>query len=460
MADLDGRGMAVPDTEVAAAVSAIVDRPPGAVARLAPQAWYIVVLLCLMFVFSFVDRLILGLLAPSIGADLKITDTQLGLLIGTSFAVVYSTVGLPMAHFLDRANRKRILVCGILLWSVATLASGFATNFAMLAVLRAGVAIGESVLSPAAVSLIADLFPRDRRVLPMSVYASMSALMGVGGLIVGAAALQFAEHVSGSVGLAPWRLVLVLVGALPLLLGLVFAVSVREPQRDRFDAVDPTTPIVPADAREFLAFLSRNKGFFIPFYTASAFSVIYLFGIMTWTPTLMIRGHGIATANAGYLFGIVGMACGFLGAIAWPRLVVLSARRGWREPILLCLTISCVFGAPFMIFAPLFSHTPLFLAGMGVAVFAGTGIAALMPLAIQAYGPPRLRARLMALVLLSQSLIGYGAGPPLVASLAKRWPGNPLAFGHALAVTGVVVVPAAALCYFLARRALMRRGLA
>ncbi|MBY8824304.1 MFS transporter [Sphingomonas colocasiae] len=426
--------------------------------RLAPQAWYIVGLLCFMYVFSFVDRLILGLLAPAIGQDLGITDTQLGLLIGTSFAIVYSIAGVPVAHFLDRANRKYILVAGILLWSAATLASGFAWNFATLAVLRAGVALGESVLTPAAVSLIADLFPRERRVLPMSIYAMAAALMGIGGLIIGAASLQLAELYSDALGMEPWRLVLILVGVLPLLLGILFALTTREPKRDQFETASQGA-VEAADTREFLAYLNRNRGFFIPFYLGAALIVLYLFAIMTWTPTLLIRGHGVAATDAGYLFGFVGMATGFAGAIAWPRLVILSGRRGWREPIILCTAISCIVGAPFMIIAPSLGDMTLFLAGMGAAVFAGTGITALMPLAVQAYGPPRLRARLMALVMLSQSLIGYGAGPPLVAALAKRWPGDPGAFGTAITICGLVTVPAAALCYLLARRALIRQPL-
>lgn len=427
-------------------------RPP------APQAWYIVGLLCAMYIFSFVDRLILGLLAPSIGQDLGITDTQLGLLIGTSFAVVYSIAGIPVAHYLDRANRKYILVAGVVLWSVATLASGFASNFATLAILRAGVALGESVLTPAAVSVIADLFPRERRVLPMSLYAMMSALMGVGGLIIGAASLQIAERYADTFGLAPWRLVLVMIGVLPLLIGLVFALTTREPQRDRFDSTT-AEPVESADTREFIAYLKRNRGFFVPFYLGAALIVMYLFAIMTWTPTLLIRGHGIAATDAGYLFGCVGMATGFVGAIFWPRLVILGGQRGWREPIILCIAASCVLGAPFMIVAPSLENTTVFLVGMGIAVFAGTGISALVPLAVQAYGPPRLRARLMALVMLSQSLVGYGAGPPLVAALAKRWPDDPGAFGTAISICGVAMVPAAAVCYFLARRSLLRHPL-
>lgn len=432
---------------------------PLSTSPLAPQAWYIVGLLCFMYIFSFVDRLILGLLAPAIGSDLSISDTQLGLLIGTSFAIVYSIAGVPVAHFLDRANRKYILVAGVVLWSIGTIASGFASNFATLAVLRAGVALGESVLSPAAVSLIADLFPRERRVMPMSAYAMMAALMGIGGLTVGAAALQLAQAYSAVIGMEPWRIVLILVGVPPLLAGILFALTVREPQRDRFEDGGAAAPVAAADTREFIAYLVRNRGFFLPFYAAAAFIVLYLFAIMTWTPTLLIRGHGMKAADAGYIFGLVGMAAGFIGAIGWPRLVVIATRKGWREPVILCTAISCIVGAPFMIVAPSLSHTVPMLAGMAVAVFAGTGISALMPLAVQTYGPPRLRARLMALVMLSQSLVGYGAGPPTVAAIARLWPGDPMAFGKAITICGIVTVPAAALCYLLARRALIRKGL-
>jgi len=422
------------------------------------RGWYVVSLLCGLFIFSFVDRLILSLLTAGIGQDLNVSDTQLGLLIGTSFAVVYSLAGIPLAHFLDRTNRKRILVAGVVLWSGMTIASGFATSFGMLAVFRAGVALGEAVLTPAAVSLIADMFPREKRVLPTAVYAAMSSLMGVGGLVIGAAALQLAESVSPSVGLAPWRIVLVIAGLPALMLAILFALTVREPVRGRFDGSDAVR-MEDSGFGAFLTYLRSNAAFYLPFYLGTALVVTYLFGIMTWTPTLLIRGHGADAASAGYSFGLVGMSFGLLGAIFWPRLVVVLGRRGWRDPIILGLVLGCLVGAPVMTLAPAMPSQALLLGGMGVVVFMGASIASLLPIAIQTYGPPHLRARLMSFVMLSQSLIGYGLGPPLIAKIAGRWEGEGMAFGYALLIAGLAMTPAAGFCYFCARRALARAPL-
>ncbi len=414
-------------------------------------AWYTVCVLCLLFVFSFVDRLILGLLAVDIGRDLAISDASMGILIGTSFAVVYALAGVPVAHLLDAGNRKRILSLGVFLWSTSTIASGFAPSFTSLAFCRAGVALGEAVLTPAAISMIADMFPRDRRVLPTSIYAAMASLMGIGGLILGAAALEVAQRFSPAAGLPAWRLVLIFVGVPPLLLGALFAVTVREPERGRFD--DPATLSVDAaDFRSFLAYLRANQGFYGAFYAGTALILVFLFGMMTWTPALMIRGLGWAPASAGYVFGLVGLVTGLLGSIFWPRLIVRMGRRGWRDPIVLGMAIGCAAGAPFMIIGPSMPTSPLLLTGMTLSIFAGTSIAALTPLAMQHYGPPRLRARLMSFATLSQSLVGYGVGPAAIAMLAGAWPGDGRGLGYALSAAALVTVPGAALCFALARR--------
>lgn len=245
-------------------------------------SWYLVALLALLYTFSFVDRLVLGLLTVDIGKDLRISDTQLGLLIGTSFAVVYSLAGLPLAHFLDRGNRKRIIVGGVLLWGGMTVLSGFAPNFAILAICRAGVALGEAVLTPAAISLIADSFPPERRILPTSIYAAVAALMTIGGMIIGAAALQLAHLLEGGLGMPAWRLVLIMTGVPSIALGLLFASTVREPQRGRYD--DPSLSSTSnATLRAFGEHLATNKGFYVPLYLGGALVTIFLFGIMTWT---------------------------------------------------------------------------------------------------------------------------------------------------------------------------------
>lgn len=203
--------------------------PEGA--ETAKGRWYIVGLLTLLYGLSFIDRMILALLAQPVALSLGLSDMQLGLLMGAGFAVVYSLAGLPIAHFVDRGNRKLIVTLGVLCWSVLTVASAFARDFSHLLVLRAGVAIGEAVLTPAAVSLIADMFPRKARAAPTAVYASMSSIMASGSFVIGAAALGLSTAIQHSTGLEPWRMTMVFVGAPGILVAAIFYFTTREPIR-------------------------------------------------------------------------------------------------------------------------------------------------------------------------------------------------------------------------------------
>ena len=204
--------------------------PVGGVA-LSPalQAWYMVFSLTLIYCVSFLDRNILSLLAVPIAGALGISKTQLGLLYGLGFGVLYALVGLPLAHWIDRGQRVWIVVIGVTLWSLCTFASAFATSFGQLAILRSGVAIGEAVLSPAAVSLIADLFDRERRTLPTSIYSAVGTVMGYGSYFFAGGALDLATHLSTQMAMAPWRLTLIIVGLPGLLLAPLLRLTVREP---------------------------------------------------------------------------------------------------------------------------------------------------------------------------------------------------------------------------------------
>lgn len=140
----------------------------------AGKAWYMVILLTIAYVVSFVDRNILGLLIDPIKADLGLSDFQIGLLLGPAFAVFYATMGLPLGYLADRRRRTWIVAAGIALWSAATAFSGLARSFAQLFVARMSVGIGEATLSPCAMSLISDSYPEERRGKPIALYSTPS----------------------------------------------------------------------------------------------------------------------------------------------------------------------------------------------------------------------------------------------------------------------------------------------
>src|SRR6201996_7035872 len=181
-------------------------------------AWTVVAILVATAVLSYTDRQVLSLLVDPIRADLGISDTQISLLLGTAFAVVYGFAGIPLGFLADRTSRRNLIFGGVLVWSIGTLACGFSRSFGELFAARIVVGLGEAVLSPAAISLISDYFPPSRRGTAVGFFLSGIA-MGIGAAILtGGGVLHVVElGVLAGTPLTGWRLVLLLIGAPGLL---------------------------------------------------------------------------------------------------------------------------------------------------------------------------------------------------------------------------------------------------
>jgi MFS family permease len=197
-------------------------------------AWSVVAILVATAILSYTDRQVLSLLVDPIRADLGISDTQISLLLGTAFAVVYGVAGIPLGWLADRTSRRNLIFAGVLVWTVGTLACGFSQSFGQLFAGRLVVGLGEAVLSPAAISLISDYFPPSRRGTAVACFLSGIA-MGIGAaILIGGGVLHFVQlgALSGTplANLAPWRMVLLLIGAPGLLWALVI-LAIREPVR-------------------------------------------------------------------------------------------------------------------------------------------------------------------------------------------------------------------------------------
>lgn len=193
------------------AVSQLMDREFAYNAR---AAWSTVALLALIAVVSWLDRLILSMLVTPIAHDLGVTDVQFSLLLGMGFVGVFVLAGLPIATLLDRGNRKWILASAVLFWCLSTVAAGFAQSFATLLIARCGVAIGEATLMPAAVSMISDLFPQNRRRIATSVFMAANILAATGAYLIGGIMIEAFDHIGAWNGLPSWRLVLITVSLL------------------------------------------------------------------------------------------------------------------------------------------------------------------------------------------------------------------------------------------------------
>src|SRR5262245_47374651 len=225
-----------------------MDSPDPAPQRASAYAWCALALLSVVYLFNFLDRQILSILAQAIKADLGVSDARLGFLYGTAFAIFYAVFGIPLARLADVWVRKNVIAVGLACWSVMTALSGTAEGFAALAIYRIGVGIGEASATPAAYSMLSDSFPPQRRAFAFALYAAgLYVGQGIGyylgGWILDTWAGIFPSG-RGWLGLRGWQAAFLCVGLPGIALALLVS-RLREPPRGQFDApgsVPPPTP--------------------------------------------------------------------------------------------------------------------------------------------------------------------------------------------------------------------------
>ncbi|HEX8655577.1 MAG TPA: MFS transporter [Allosphingosinicella sp.] len=228
--------------------------PPRPPVRVGAYAWYALIVLVLVYALNFIDRQILSILAEDIKRDLGLEDAQIGFLYGTAFAVFYALFGIPLGRLADSWYRGRVMAIGLALWSSMTALSGFASSFAMLAVARIGVGVGEAAASPAAYSMISDWFPKEKRATALSIYSSGLYIGGalslpIGGFVLSRWNMAYPDPASAPLGLVGWQAAFLAVG-IPGLLVALWVLSLKEPQRGASDGL-PQAIVRPNAWRDF-----------------------------------------------------------------------------------------------------------------------------------------------------------------------------------------------------------------
>jgi MFS family permease len=405
--------------------------------------WALVTLLSVAATVAYMDRLILSVLFVPLSHDMSLTDTQMSVLQGGSFAVVYALAGLPLGLLADRLNRRNVILASVLVWCSATVACGFATSFSQLVIARACVGIGEAALFPAATSMVGDSVTLQRRGLALGVFIMGQVLGGGAAVGAGGILLDFAQHHSFSAfdvlrDLAPWRVVLLMIGllGLPILLGMIF---VREPDRREL-AADRIVGL-----KSVLAHLAFHRRTLLPLLLALACAAISDFSIGAWTPTLLTRKFGWSGAQIGFWFG----GCLIVsGLIAAPIAGLLSdwvrAQAGSRGVIAWALVAAV--GACLCTAFALASNTQVLLGVLFAQSIASAICSLICFMAIQVSLPNELRGLGSALVSLGNILFGLGCGPTLVALSTQHLYRDPGAVG--LSIT-TVTAPAFAVCALL-----------
>lgn len=391
---------------------------PAAPESAYPKAGYAIYVLLIFFIvaiLSYTDRLILNLLVDPIRHDLGISDTQISLLQGVAFAVLYCFIGLPLGRFADRFNRRNLILFGVVIWSAATAACGFASGFWPLFVARIGVGLGEAALAPAAMSMIADYFPPNRRGTAIGIFLTGMAMGGGTAVLFGGALLQAFE--SGRLALPtifghlpPWREVLLSL-SLPGCLVAPLLLTVREPARRETltaaaggqNAFEPTK-----------RFFSDNRWTFIYLFTAFALANLVSYASDSWLPSVLIRRFSLSPVQVGASIGAVSLICGGAGTLAGGVIADRLQHTGRTDAALRFTLVTSLCALPLLIF-PLMPTVvwALTLAGLYAFVIGMAGTAGLT--ATQNAVPGEMRGFAVSLQAFMYTLIGLGLGPTLVA---------------------------------------------
>ncbi|MBO9581347.1 MAG: MFS transporter [Sphingobium sp.] len=357
----------------------------------------LVALLCLAGLLNYTDRNLFPVLAQSIKQDLGLSDLELGLLGGPSFAFVYALAGLPVAHLADRKNRVRIIAATTMIWSVFCMACGLAQNFGQMLAARAGVGIGEAGFFPATTSLVSDQFPTERR-------ASILSIIQLGS----PASTIFCAILAATIGTAwGWRAALIAAGLPGILIGLAIWALLREPKRGAFDS-EPAAKI-DLPWKTAIAQLLRQPTF-LRVTIAAALVTFCVNAIAVFYVSYFVRIHDWTLAQGGYAFGViqciaatVGLLVGGFGA---DRLARRDARwRCWLPAIGLVFATGAYIAA-FQQREALVAAGLILAGGMCLFTFYTPSIAIVQELA-----DPRSRATAVAIFLLAGTVLGVGFGP-------------------------------------------------
>ena len=415
-------------------------------------AWTTLSILFLAYISSFVDRQIIGLLVEPIKADFQISDTEVSLLLGLSFAIFYCLVALPIGRLVDTHSRKKIVAVGITLWSLMTALCGLAQNYAQLFLARIGVGVGEATLGPAAYSMLADSFPPKKLGLAMGIF-NMGTAVGAGlALIIGGSIISFVtENNVGRISLfgieflSGWQWVFILVG-LPGLFIAALTMLIKEPERIITQTTN-THGSQPVPITEVKTFFLENLDFHLPHHSAVSFSNLALVGINSWVSVYFIRIHGWSLSAAGFYIGISLILGGLMGLVAGGWLSdKLSIRFIGGKAIfcLSCALLAVPFAALFTLTEDPFNALIFFGLSYGFMVAPIPSAAAML----QETTPNRMRGTLSAFYLLVISIIGLALGATIVAILNDTFFGGDTGIRQAL----LIAIPAfnllAAFFYF------------
>jgi MFS family permease len=404
------------------------------------RAWGLVVVLTIAYAISFVDRQIISLMVEPIKDHLDLSDTQIGLLMGPAFAVFYTIMGIPLGRAADKLSRRNLIVIGMSLWCLMTAASGLARNFMQLFLARMGIGIGEAALSPAALSMISDSFPPEKRTSPIGFYNSAIYIGSGMALILGGIVIHLVSTsppvVVPLVGeLVPWQTTFLIVG-LP---GLVIAAMIgfmREPTRkDVIKSKDGD--VAEISMRDVLAYVWKRRGVYGSIFIGMAVVAGANFMFQGWVPTLYMRVHGWDQSSIAYSFGLIMLIFGPLGIFLGGRLGDYFSKKGDSGGHAKAAFIGSLFMMPGMIVTPVFPNPQVALVSLTLIPFGMAFITVNIVSSMLRVTPNQMRGLVYALLLLAMTFTGMSLGPFLPALITDYVFGNEMMLGYSMLIVSL-----------------------
>ncbi|WP_150303705.1 spinster family MFS transporter [Pseudomonas saliphila] len=398
---------------------------------------YALAVLAVIYIFNYIDRLLVSILIEPIKLEFGVSDTLIGLLTGVAFALFYTVFGLPLGRLSDRIGRKPVIALACIAWSFMTVLCGVATSFTMLLIFRIGVAVGEAGGSAPSVAMISDLYPPSQRSRALAVFLMGPALGAVFGLGMGG-------WVADTYG---WRWAFIIIGAPGVLLGLLLALTVRAPNQIKSAADAPQESFLTT----FNSLISTPS--YLLIVVAGSVAAIAGYAIGTWNPSFLIRSHDLSITEAGALMGLGGGMTSVIGTLTcgWFADRMVKKNTGWQlGTALLGTAISIPFGLLFFLWP---AGTAFYIAGtavptaflfyLGFAFFATWWTVPCFGSMSHLFPPTKL-AQGTAIFFMGITLLGVGLGPLVVGVLSDLFA---LTIGtealrYALASTiGILLIP-------------------
>jgi MFS family permease len=405
-------------------------------------AWYVATILTLAHVVSFLDRQVLALLVEPIKRDLEISDTQMSLLMGLAFALLYTIAAIPLGRLADRRSRRNIITVGIAVWCAMTATCGLARNYGQLFLARVGVGIGEATLTPSALSMLSDYFPREKRGAAVGFY-NMGVSVGagiafiVGGQVIGYVTTSPPIMLPVIGELFAWQTVFLVVG-LPGLVVAVLMRTVREPERKGKIALATHSGAASEDISlgAALGFLAKRWRIYGGLALIVSGSTILGYGFLSWLTSMFLRTWDWTVPEIATGLGVILLIAGPIGVNGAGWLADRWFRRGIRNAHLRVMMIS----APVMLVAsaalPLMPSPELALLMFFPHILGAAGITAAGGAALMVITPNQMRGQATAIYYFIISLAGLLIGPTSVALLTDYVFRDESALRYSLAIIG------------------------